>query len=325
MELAPVIVFCYNRPWHVEKTLIALSKNQLSDESVLYIYCDGPKPDASDKQLEQINETRRIVRKNRWCKEVHIIESDTNKGLRSSIISGVTEVIGKYGTAIVLEDDLETSPFFLKYMNTSLERYRDYRGVFSISAQSYVNPKDFPKDYPYDVYAYPTHLPTGWATWGDRWLLVDWDIDKKLNSRFLKEPYMRDAFMRGGQDLYYRSLKERIAGMEVWSICFSLAHFQNHAVSILPIVSYIHNTGFDGSGVNSGNQETSWLNHNYYTGAKENPRLLDVIYEDRRIANMLYSGSVMRRRPFFKRIINRIGCILTGKTNYVLKGEVFKI
>lgn len=325
MELAPVIVFCYNRPWHVEKTLTALSKNQLSDESVLYIYCDGPKPDASDKQLEQINETRRIVRKNRWCKEVHIIESDTNKGLRSSIISGVTEVIGKYGTAIVLEDDLETSPFFLKYMNTALERYRDYRGVFSISAQSYVNPKDFPKDYPYDVYAYPTHLPTGWATWGDRWQLVDWDIDKELNERFLVEPYMRDAFMRGGQDLYYRSLKDRIAGLDVWSICFSLAHFKNHAVSILPIVSYIHNTGFDGSGVNSRCQETSWLNHNYYIGAKENPQLMDVVYEDRRIANLLYSGSVMHRRPFFKRIINRIGCMLMGKTTFLLKGEVYKI
>ncbi len=188
-----------------------------------------------------------------------------------------------------------------------------------------MNPKDFPEDYPYDVYAYPTHLPTGWATWIDRWNLVDWDIDKTLNERFGKEPYMRDAFMRGGQDLYYQSLKDRIGGLEVWSICFSLAHFQQHAVSILPIVSYIHNTGFDGSGVNSGHKETSSLNHNYYVNAKENPRLLDEVYEDRRIVNLVYSGSVRRRRPFFKRIINRIGCKLTGKSTFVLKGEVYRI
>ena len=40
MNLAPIILFCYNRPWHVEQTLISLSKNELADQSVLYIYCD---------------------------------------------------------------------------------------------------------------------------------------------------------------------------------------------------------------------------------------------------------------------------------------------
>lgn len=325
MGLSPIIVFCYNRPWHVEKTLLALSKNELADQSELFVFCDGPKKDATKEQLERIEETRCVVKKKRWCKDVHIIESDINKGLRSSIISGVDQVIRQYGKVIVLEDDLETSPYFLKYMNAALSKYQNYGGVFSISAQSYVNPNDFPKDYPYDVYAYPTHLPTGWATWIDRWNVVNWDIDKQLAEQFEKEPYMRDAFMRGGEDLYYQSLRERLNGLDVWSVCFSLAHFKHHAVSILPVVSYIHNTGFDGSGVNSGHQETSMLNHNYYVDAKDNPRLLDVVYEDRRIVNLVYSSSVMHRRPFIKRIINRIGCIVTKKSNFILKGEVYKL
>ncbi len=323
--LAPIVVFCYNRPLHIERTLEALSKNALADESILYIFSDGPKADASDEQKNRIAQVRQIIRRKKWCKEVIITESERNKGLRDSIISGVTAVIQKHGRAIVVEDDLETSPFFLMYMNRCLEKYENYRGVFSISAQSCVNPSDFPEDYPYDVYAYPTHLPWGWATWRDRWDLVDWDIDKKMKEPLNSQPSMREAFMRGGQDLYYRSLKERLEGLKVWSICFSLAHFQQHAVSIRPVVSYVHNTGFDGSGDNSGKQSTTWLNHTFFLNAKANPRLLDVVYEDRRIVNQVYSSSVIKRRPFIKRIINRIGCKLTGKTEFLLKGEVFKI
>ena len=178
--LSPIAVFCYNRPEHIERTLEALSKNALAEESTLYVFCDGPKKDASEDQRNLITQVRQIVRKKQWCKDVIITEAEENKGLRDSIISGVSRVIQKHGTAIVVEDDLETSPLFLTYMNSCLEKYKDYRGVFSISAQSCVNPDVFPEDYPYDVYAYPTHLPWGWATWKDRWELVDWDIDKKM-------------------------------------------------------------------------------------------------------------------------------------------------
>lgn len=332
MKLAPVIVFNYNRPDHSQQVWDALSKNELAAETELYLYCDGPKDTASEEMKqrilslhEQAKQYAEDAEKSGLFKAVHVVCSEKNKGLRTSIISGATEVINKHERVIVLEDDLVTSPYFLNYMNKALDKYESYRGVFSISAQSYMNPKDFPEDYPYDVYAYPTHLPTGWATWADRWNLIDWDIDKQLAEPLKNELYMRNAFMRGGMDLYYRSLLERLNGLDVWSVCFSLAHFKHHAVSIRPVVSYIHNIGFDGSGENSGHKERSALNHNYFVDAKPNPQLMDVVYEDSRIINMIYSGSVMHRRPFFKRIINRIGCLLTGKSEFVPKGKVYEV
>lgn len=322
-ELSPVAVFCYNRPWHIEQTLEALAKNELASESVIYIFCDGPKDNATAEQLKAIEEVRAAVRKKQWGKEVYIVESDKNKGLRDSIIGGASSVIEKHGRVIVLEDDLVTSPYFLKYMNEALDFYESYKSVFSISSQSYVNPAFFPEDYHYDVYACHTHMPTGWATWKDRWDLVDWDIDKELAPRLEKEEYMRNAFMRGGEDLYYRSLMERLAGKKVWSVCFSLAHFKYHAVSITPVISYIHNIGFDGTGENSGNQMTSPLNHNYYVNAKREVRFLDVVYTDSRIVNRFYSGSVMHRRPFLKRIKNRLMYLIFKKKDTVLKGVIY--
>ena len=103
--LSPIVVFCYNRPEHIERTLEALSKNALAEESTLYVFCDGPKKDASDDQRNLITQVRQIVRKKQWCKDVIVTEAEENKGLRDSIISGVSSVIQKHGTAIVVEDD----------------------------------------------------------------------------------------------------------------------------------------------------------------------------------------------------------------------------
>ena len=43
MELAPVVLFTYNRPWHTRQTIDALQKNELANRSDLFIYSDGPK------------------------------------------------------------------------------------------------------------------------------------------------------------------------------------------------------------------------------------------------------------------------------------------
>jgi GT2 family glycosyltransferase len=101
MDLAPIVLFTYNRPWHTEQTLNALMLNEYADQSDLYIYCDGFKSKASKSDIENIELVRTIVRKNKWCKNVYIIESKSNIGLADSIIGGVTEIINKYGKIIL--------------------------------------------------------------------------------------------------------------------------------------------------------------------------------------------------------------------------------
>src|SRR4051812_43422136 len=104
---APVIIFVYNRPWHTEQTINALKKNYLATESELFIYSDGPK----NKTVEEdVNHVRRFIKDIQGFKKIHIIEREKNLGLANSVISGVTEVIKKYGNVIVLEDDIVTSP-----------------------------------------------------------------------------------------------------------------------------------------------------------------------------------------------------------------------
>ena len=47
-RLAPIVLFVYDRPWHTHQTLEALKSNLLAENSLLIIYSDGPKEEATD-------------------------------------------------------------------------------------------------------------------------------------------------------------------------------------------------------------------------------------------------------------------------------------
>ena len=54
MNVAPVIIFNYNRPDHSLRTWEALAKNALATETELYLYCDGLKANASEEMCQRI-------------------------------------------------------------------------------------------------------------------------------------------------------------------------------------------------------------------------------------------------------------------------------
>lgn len=243
MTLAPIILFCYNRPWHVEQTLIALSKNELADQSDLYIYCDGPKENATDEQINNIKLTREVVRKEKWCKEVYIIESEKNKGLADSIIGGVTEVVGKYGKVIVLEDDIITSAGFLKYMNDALEVYKEEKTVMHISAYMYPHKCKLPETFFYQV-PYPGG---GWATWERAWDLYN-DNTEELYNNWKDKWEQFDWF--GGDYLSKQLIANFNGTLKTWFIKWHAVLLEQKAMTLYPGESLTNNIGFDDLGTN---------------------------------------------------------------------------
>lgn len=335
MTLSPVIVFAYNRPEHLRKTLTWLGKNVLANQSMLYIFCDGAKKkeDLSDWKLKafggyeaylaKIADARSVAREVAIVptfKEVHVVEREENLGLGTSVITGVTEIINKYGRAIVLEDDLETSPYFLSYMNQCLDHYEARKSVFSISGLSRPHPERFyPKDYPYDVYVSLTHHPTGWATWADRWNQVDWEI--KDFATVMNNPQMIQAFRRAEHCQYDELVRVHINNVNLWAAKFAFAHFVNHAVSICPIVSYINHIGWGAEGTNATGGASQWAFERLADNA--NIRLLDVLYEDSRIINSWYSFSINQPRSLWDKLKNWYGRKFLHRDEYALKGRVY--
>src|SRR5690606_6967229 len=119
-NLAPIALFVYNRPVHTRLTIEALQKNELAGLSDLYIFSDGPK---SDDSKSGVGEVRALVNSIQGFRTITVIERECNYGLAESIIDGVTRLCNEFDQVIVLEDDLQASPYFLSYMRDALALY----------------------------------------------------------------------------------------------------------------------------------------------------------------------------------------------------------
>lgn len=317
----PVVLFCFDRPWHTEQVLIALKANKLADRSHLIVYLDGPKKDATTEQIQRIKKVREVVKSESWCGSIEYHFAEENLGCRNSIIKGLTEVLNNYEAAIILEDDIITSTSFLLYMNKCLNNYFDYKSVFSVSGYNLPSKSVLiPEDYNFDVFVSGRQQNWGWGTWRDRWKLVNWD--KEYLHEFFNNKYQVEALNRSGSDLSKMLICEYEGQSDAWDIQFTFAHFSHHAVSIIPCLSYTNNIGLDDSGTHTLNQNrTSFTND--LTRSIENPKLLDVLYEDRRIINAIYSFYYPKKRPLWKKVINRISRMLGGKNLFVIKKKVY--
>lgn len=249
---SPVVLFVYNRPQHTYNLLNCIDNLDEAQHTELYVFSDGPKVKADDN-IVKVREIIKEFAANNHFRKVHICESQTNKGLATSIIEGVTQVINKYGRAIVLEDDLEVSSDFLAYMNAALDAYKDNESIWAISA--YTFPMKAFKDYKHDVYVSGRGCSWGWATWKDRWNTVDWKVNRYNEYKY--NIVNRSRFASWGRDLPCMLDAYMYNEIHSWAIrwCFA-AHLQNK-YTIYPVCSRILNKGTDGSGTNYNKAKTT--------------------------------------------------------------------
>ena len=243
--LAPIVVFAFNRPNALNNLLTSLKRNHLFEESKLFIFIDGCR---NKNDMPQVNEVYAIARK--FCNESkenrHIIISQQNRGLGTSIITGVSTIIEKYGKAIVLEDDLTCTPNFLSYINQALDYYEHDKRIFSICGYGLKIKK--PIGYSSDVYLSKRSSSWGWATWKDRWEQVDWEIQdwKEL----VNNKKQQKAFNKNGSDMY-SMLKGYMEGKNhSWAIRFCYNQFKLGKYSVCPFLSKINNEGFGENATN---------------------------------------------------------------------------
>ena len=130
---APIVVFAFNRLHALKNTIASLLRNSESADSDLFVFVDGAREYRAGEK-EKVQAVQGYVKTISGFKTLNYTFSKENKGLGPSVIAGVTEVISKYGRAIILEDDLIVSKNMLAYVNQGLDKYENNSEVFSISA-----------------------------------------------------------------------------------------------------------------------------------------------------------------------------------------------
>lgn len=313
----PLLLIAFNRPEHIKRAIEAL---RVQHPPLVYVFQDGPRRgNTSDKEYCALVRSV-IIKEINWPCELHTYYSETNHGCRDTIINAITTVLNQHDSVIVVEDDIITSPAFYSFMCKALEYYKNRKTVFSISGHSHSPSKfEVPADYDYDVFASPRLFNWGWGTWRDRWSQIDWSFG--YYDDFIRHPYEKKAFCRGGDDLFPLLVDERTGKSSAWDIQFAFSHFANHAVSIVPCVSYTYNIGMDGSGTHC--HATSSEDQEYVLNQKTDPRFLGNLYYDSRIINSLNSIFVRKKRPAWKKAVNFIARKIRMKPPFIIKTRVY--
>nr|WP_294870719.1 glycosyltransferase [uncultured Pedobacter sp.] len=240
---APIALFVYNRPEHTARTLKFLQQNELAAESRLFVFSDGFKSEADEKNVLEVRE---LLKNIDGFKSVEIVERKENMGLAKSIIIGVSKLIKDYKQVIVFEDDLITSPYTLTYFNEALTRYRDESKVMHIGAYMY-NLKD--ADLP-ETFFYRAATSWGWATWERAWEHFEPNIDI-LMGKFDKSA--KSAFSIEHTMNFWKQMEDFKSGKNnSWAIRWYASIFLKGGLTLNPSQSLVNNIGHDGSGIHSG-------------------------------------------------------------------------
>jgi hypothetical protein len=313
MSLAPIVLFVYNRPDMVQKTLSCLKRNTLAAQSEMFIFSDGPKENASPEQLHKIKQTREVIKREKWCEKVHIIEREKNKGLANSVIEGVSEVVNKYGKVIVIEDDVELSSLFLNYMNDSLDAYESIEQILAIGSWNYfASNHNFREDH--FLFRYPDSI--AWATYKRSWDLFE--KDAKTAYRKLKKQKKINAFNGDGNAMYFENMLQMQIEQKInsWAIRWTATAIIHNKLTVLPKQTMSKHLGF-GIEATHEKSEVDYNSHLVVSDKKLNVFSLNDIKENKyalskwvAFVKANFVTEIEPEQTFYFRLKRKIGGIL---------------
>lgn len=297
--LAPILLFVYNRPEHLKRTVESLARNPLADESELYVFSDAPKTEADKENVDYV---RRYVHAIEGFKKVTVIERPENWGLARGIIDGVTRMVNKFGRVIVLEDDLVVAPYFLQFMNDALDMYKDEPKVGHIQACDFTKDPSLP-----ETFLIKWTGSWGWATWDRAW--KNFNPDGRALLKELEDRGLTYTFDFNGKYGYTRMLRRQIEGKNnSWAIRWNASLFLKDILSLNVGKSLVQNEGFDGSGTNCGGGGL------YDSNLSQVPVMLKKILpiRENKRARAAYVRYYARTNSFWAKAIRRIKRTLKG-------------
>lgn len=241
----PVVIFAYNRPYHLDKCLEALGSNLSISERQVFLFIDGPRNDFD--RLAQV-EIKKSIHKHSKLFKIKVIERLENIGLKNNIEQGVSVLLESNDSIIVLEDDLIVAPVFLDFMDIGLDKYSTDKSICQISGYDYLTKIGEEERRPFSAYKLLGGDCLAWATWRNRWTLYKEDSQEVYLD--LKKSGKEKLVDRGGVYPYLKMLKNNIYTNKSWAINWYIINFVNKRYTVYPTRNLALHIGQDGTGSN---------------------------------------------------------------------------
>jgi|688.fasta_scaffold281196_2 hypothetical protein len=242
-KFSPIALFAFNRLEKYVEVLESLKNNSDSKNSDLWVFIDGPK---SKKDLIIQNKIYTFTKKLKGFKSLNIIKDEVNKGLAKSITNGVTQLLRKSNSVIVIEDDILVSPYFLEFMNSGLNTYENDRLVASIHGYVYPTTIKLP-----ETFFIRGSDCWGWGTWRRAWVKYN-DDGRDLLTK-IKNHREKMLFDFDGSSGYIKMLEDNLIGKnDSWAVKWYASTFLENMYTLYPGRSLVTNIGLDGTGTHKG-------------------------------------------------------------------------
>ncbi len=239
----PIALFTYARVDHTRRTVESLVCNSEASDHDLIVFSDAARTPETQPAVEEV---RHYLATIGGFRSVTVHYRQHNLGLANSIIDGVTQVLAEHDRIIVLEDDLVSSPHFLKYMTEALGKYADDERVISVHGYVYPVAQVLP-----EAFFLQGADCWGWATWRRGWRWFNPDGQALLDQ--LKREDLLNAFDLNGAYGYSKMLAAQIkGGNDSWAVRWHASAFLAGKLTLYPGRSLVHNIGNDHSGTHCG-------------------------------------------------------------------------
>jgi hypothetical protein len=242
----PIIIFSYNRPYHLKKSLEVLCQNNFINYHKVFFINDGPKNSKDKKKIKII---KKII--NRYKNLIIFKEIKFNKknlGLSKNIIFNITKILKRNKAAIILEDDILAKNNSVEFINFYLNKEINSKIIGSVSGYSYLD--NFRINKIFHLFLSKRHSSWAWGTWSRVW------FNFKLN--YLDNNKKKDVFdlnSKGfnslGNDMKKMLWAQKNGLINSWAILFNYFCFRENYKCLQPRYSLIQNIGLDNSGTHS--------------------------------------------------------------------------
>ncbi len=233
---AAIAIFAFKRLAPLQRALLSLGDSGRFVDSPLYVFSDAPREDVPGEAVE-VAAVRRWLRDWSMMHGARMHEAATHRGLRASIISGVTGVLDRHDRIIVLEDDLIVSRALLPFMNDALEAYRERDDIMQVSGYFVPHEKTLA---PIGLLRTPGSW--GWATWKRAWNHYNDDAQALLAAVRARNA---NAFDMNGSYGYLGALQRNAEGtLNTWAVRWYASIFLRGGMAVYPAESLTRNIGF---------------------------------------------------------------------------------
>lgn len=248
-----IAVFGYKRPEKLDHLLSSIkSSNALPLISSVQVFVDGPK---NENGNQMVLETQRVALAYEGGK-FSVFLSPINKGLESSILSGVSVTFESNDAVIVLEDDLKLDEYALQYFVDCLLQFSSTKVIGAINGFCFL-----PTDKGELIHLDPRPNSWGWATWKENW---DAFLEHQ-DSRLLNEKSY-GGIRSLGHDMP-RMLRAYVNGkIDSWAIQWAEFFFSRKLLCVSPRYRFCENAGHQDS------QATHTKNKNSFDQAENTQR-----------------------------------------------------